>query len=123
MRDDIPQGDIRYDAAAANMESPCRMSTKAQCDELINNTTSEWTSMNGVNGYKFTNKSNSNKYIFLPAAGNWYESTHNMPARYGRYWSTTWNSSTNACNIRFDSNIVRVETASREMGFSIRGIQ
>lgn len=32
-----------YDAATANWGAPWRMPSKAQCDELINNTTSVWT--------------------------------------------------------------------------------
>lgn len=45
------------------------MPTREQLIELIANTTYEWTSINGVNGGKFTSKTDSSKYIFLPAAG------------------------------------------------------
>ena len=53
------------------MEAPWKMPTKFQCEELINKTTNTWTAMNGVNGMKFTNKSDSSKYIFTSATGYW----------------------------------------------------
>jgi hypothetical protein len=34
----------------------------------LDNTTREWTTVNGINGRKFTSKTNGNS-IFLPAAG------------------------------------------------------
>jgi hypothetical protein len=36
---------------------------------LWDNSTTEWTTINGVYGQKFTNKSDSSKYVFFPAAG------------------------------------------------------
>src|SRR5574344_1810477 len=70
------------------------MFTKTQGQELIDNTTSEWTTINGVNGRKFINKSDSNKYIFLPAGGTRNESTTTFPnpgkvRRDGNYWDST----------------------------------
>ena len=64
---DIPQGNATYDSARANMREPWMMLTKDQGQELIGNTTSTWNSINGVNGRKFTNKTDTSKYIFLPA--------------------------------------------------------
>ena len=52
------------------------MFTTTQANELIHDTTSIWTSLNGVNGRKFTSNSNASKYIFLPACGYWFGSTH-----------------------------------------------
>lgn len=54
------------DAATVNMGSGWRMPTSAELQELIDNTTKEWTELNGIKGLKFTANSNS---IFLPAAG------------------------------------------------------
>ena len=58
------------DAATANWGSNWQMPSQAQCEELYNidNTTTEWTTLNDVNGWKITSKSNGNS-IFLPAAG------------------------------------------------------
>ena len=54
------------------------MPTSAQCQELIDNTTYEWTTIDGVNGGKFT--AQNGNYIFIPAAGSIYdqESLHDV---------------------------------------------
>ena len=59
------------DTAAQVWGGEWHMPTSAQMDELIDNTNNEWTTVNNVNGYKFTSKTDSSKYIFLPAAGLW----------------------------------------------------
>ena len=66
---DIPQGNTTYDAARANMGSSWKMPTYNQVRELIQWTVSNWTTLNGVNGAKFANKTDPTKYIFIPAAG------------------------------------------------------
>ena len=57
-----------YDAAAQIMGGNWRMPTQTEWQELLNNTTNEWTQVNGVNGRKFT-ASNGNS-ISIPAAGS-----------------------------------------------------
>ena len=69
------------------------MPTNAQGNELINGTTSEWTSINGINGRKLTSKTDSNKYIFFPAAGDWRDTTYENSGKFGPYWSTIYSSS------------------------------
>ena len=91
----MPQGDPKYDAARANMGYPYMMPTKTQCEELINNTTYKWTTVNGVNGGKFINKIDSSKYIFLSPGGYWStiddtgEPWRSQNGYTGWYWSTT----------------------------------
>lgn len=68
-----------YDAATANWGAPWRMPSKAQIQELLNNTTSTWTTQNGVKGRKFTGSNGGT--VFLPAAG--------LRGSYGYYWSST----------------------------------
>ena len=102
------------------------MFTKDQGYELINrnNTTSTWTSINGVTGYKFSNKTNYSKYIFLPAGGRWDDTGHDGAGSYGRYWSTAYTSSSNACNIGFDSSTVSwYNYDNRHTGRSIRPVR
>ena len=59
--------ELSDDAARVNWGGSWRMPTKAEQDELRNtdNCTWEWTTQNGVNGYKVTSKKNGNS-IFLP---------------------------------------------------------
>ena len=85
---DIPQGNARYDAATANMGSPFKMPNLTQCQELINGTNSTWTTINGVNGGKLISKTDSSKYIFLPAGGNWDETDHDGTEIYNYSWTT-----------------------------------
>ena len=58
------------DAATANWGSEWQMPNKAQWEELLNkdHITKTRTTLNNVNGYLFTSKSNGNS-IFIPAAG------------------------------------------------------
>ena len=123
MRDDIPQGDIRCDAAAANMEAPWRMFTQTQGQELISNTTYQWTTMNEVNGWKFASKSNSSKYIFLPAAGYLKDTSYKDASSYGLYWCTEYANSSSAWYMLFDPSSVRMNYFDFYPGYSIRGIQ
>lgn len=58
-----PEDDAAYVATSGKAHIP----TKEQIQELIDNTTVKWTTINGVNGRKFTS-SNGNS-IFIPAAG------------------------------------------------------
>jgi len=56
------------DAARAVLGSSARMPTRADWQELLDNCTDEWTTINGTVGRKFTSNVNGNS-IFLPAAG------------------------------------------------------
>ena len=101
-------GDIRgnssYDAARANWGGSWRLPTKAECDELVNNCTCQWTTQNGVAGMRFTSKRNGNS-IFLPAAG-WRDGTSsNIVGECGCYWSSSpYGSNSRGANfLYFDS--------------------
>ena len=53
------------------------MPTMEHIGELFDNCTSEWTTLNGVNGYKFTGPNGNS--IFLPAAGyRWEDSLYGI---------------------------------------------
>ena len=73
------------DAATANYGG--RTPTKEEWQELINNTTAQWTTRNGVNGRLFTS-SNGNS-LFLPAAGYRSDSSLYRAGYYGYYWSSS----------------------------------
>ena len=82
--------DLLDDAACINWGGRWRMPTKVEYDELRNlsYTTWTWTSLNGVNGYKVTSKTNGNS-IFLPATGYRYDSDLNVAGSFGYYWSSS----------------------------------
>ena len=64
------------------------MHTRTQCEELISYTFHGWTTINGVNGYKFISNTDSSKSIFLPAGGYWNETSYNWTKTDGLYWTT-----------------------------------
>lgn len=82
-------GIIEYDVAFVSWGNSWKMPTKANLQELTSNTDIEWVSDykgTGAAGYKFTNKEDASKYIFLPAAGNGSGSGQGLR---GYYWSST----------------------------------
>lgn len=64
--------------------------TKQDFDELLdeNNCRWEWTTENGINGYKVISKMNGNS-IFLPAAAYRDGTSFGYPRVNGNYWSAT----------------------------------
>lgn len=80
-------GNPQYDAATANWGGAWRMPTASEQQELLNNCTWEWTSLNGINGQRVTG-SNGNS-IFLPAAGYRYGTSSYYVGSYGYYSSST----------------------------------
>lgn len=73
------------DAATANYGG--RTPTKEEWQELMDHTTSQWTTQNGVNGLRFTG-SNGNS-LFLPAAGHRGGSSLYNGGICGLYWSSS----------------------------------
>ena len=76
------------DAATANWGSEWQMPNEDQFSELLNSeyTIKVWTTLKGVEGYKFTSKVNGNS-IFMPAAGNREGTSLNKEGSYGYYWT------------------------------------
>ena len=81
--------DAEDDAAHVNWGGSWRVPTLADFQELLDNTTNEWTTQNGVNGRKFTSKTNGNS-IFLPAAGYRCDSYLDDVGSFGRYRSSSF---------------------------------
>ena len=83
------------DAATANWGGKWRMPTKADIDELLAQTTDEWTTVNGVKGHKFTAKNGSGNFIFFPSAGYKYSISSKLfdDGNGGICWSSSLNES------------------------------
>ena len=86
--------DLEDDVAHVEWGGDWRMPTKEEYEELINNCSWQWTSVNGVYGYKISGivAGHVNNYIFLPAI---YSEGY-TESRTGLYWSSSL--STNNAN-------------------------
>ena len=116
-----------FDVARAIMGGDWRMPTKAELQELIDYTTNEWfTNYNGtgVNGWKFTSKKDTSKYIFIPAAGVREDSSSFMQGFNGNVWSSSLFTSRpkNAWYLNFFSDDFYVDYADRNYGLMVRGV-
>lgn len=113
---------LDQDAARTNLGSPWRMPTAAEFQELCDNCTIVWTTLNGVNGRLFTSSING-KTIFFPAAGNYSGTTLNSRGSYGDYWSSTYNTNTSARLLSFNRSGVNPQDSNgRRFGFSVRAV-
>lgn len=116
------------DTAIANMGSNWRMPTESEFNELIDtaNTTSAWTTVNGVYGAKFTSKKSgfTDKYVFFPAAGYCSSGTHNDAGSYGFMWSSSlYTSNVSDCRyLIFGGGYRDMNYRYRYNGFSVRGV-
>ena len=80
-----------YDAAYKATNGIGRMPTTDECDELIKFTDNQWVTNHkgtGVNGWMFTSKTDTSKYIFIPASGFRDNSSFNFEDS-GNVWSSS----------------------------------
>lgn len=109
------------DAATVKWGKGWKMPTKAQFEELLANTTNEWTAISGINGRKFT--SSNGNYIFFPAAGDVYGGSLYYRGSNGYYWSRSFSSASLAWRLYFYSSGRDVSADGRNYGFSVRPVR
>lgn len=117
--------ELEDDAAHVNMGGDWHMPEPYQIKELIDNTTSEWTKQDGINGRLFTSNKDDSKSIFIPAAGSsWYGLLSNS-GKYGNVWS----SMLNRCSARSGKYLYFYQDSAflsysyfRCDGLSVRGV-
>ena len=76
------------DDAAYVTDNTCRMPTADEMQELIANTTSACTQVNGVSGVTLTSKVNENS-IFVPAAGAYFDGSNDTIGKSARVWTSS----------------------------------
>ena len=114
----------QVDDAAYTSDKTCRMPTRADFEELIANTTSVWETLNGVNGRRFTSKTNGNS-IFVPAAGFCLSGSVRNVGSYGYLWSSSLYESNprSGWYLGFNSDNVGVnDSGGRCNGFTVRAV-
>ena len=116
--------DLEDDAVYAELGGNWKMPTLDDWRELYNNTSKEWTQINGVNGYKLT--APNGNYIFLPAAGFGNDSSIGNEGLYGYVWSSSLYSIgafyALHCCFFSDQFYHDYNYGDRYFGFSVRGI-
>ena len=100
------------------------MPSRQECEELLQNTNYSWTTVNGVTGAKFINKSDSSKYIFFPAAGYYYNGTYVGEGNECTIWTTSYDSGVGKpCYLSLEgANSHSVACVKPSCGFSIRAV-
>lgn len=113
---------LSEDAARANLGASWRMPTDAEFQELYDNCTVVWTTLNGVSGRLFTSNVNGNT-LFFPAAGYCNGTSLNDSGSSGGYWSSTYSSATAARSLDFSSSSIDPQyLSSRRYGFPVRAV-
>ena len=116
--------ELEDDAANVNMGGDWHMPTPQQISELLSNTTNTWTTQYGVNGRLFTSKTDNSKSIFIPAAGNAWDSSVGNRGRRGYVWSSMLSSSNVIYGqyLTFVSISAGLYNSGRYYGRSVRGV-
>ncbi len=116
--------DMEDDAARANWGGKWRIPTAAECEELFVNTTSEWTTQNGVYGRKFTStKEGNSNSIFLPATGYYSDGKLYDAGSWGYYWSSSLYKDDGAWNLYIGNSGMGVYFSDRNYGISVRPVR
>ena len=124
--DDKTKLDSEDDAARVHMGGDWRMPTQTEIQELLENTENEWVedfNGSGVNGRKFSSKTNGNS-IFIPAAGIYRDGSVDYVGSSGGIWSSSLKDDypNLAWYLYFNSGDCYIYGSRRCIGRSVRGV-
>ena len=116
--------DPEDDAATVNWGAEWCMPTKEQFEELRDNCTRVWTTINDVKGCLLTSNINGAS-LFLPAAGYRWDTTIFKDTTDGFYWSRALktNGPGSAYSMYFSSGSLGTSSYSRGYGQSVRAVR
>ena len=111
-----------YDVVHVKWGGSWVMPSVDQIKELLNNCTCEWTTINGVEGDKFTSKTTGGG-VFLPAAGFRSGSALYDAGSSGYYWpSTGWSNSDFVSMLLISRGNTHLNSYYRYIGQSVRPV-
>ena len=116
--------ELEDDAAHVNMGGSWHMPSPDQIEELIDNTTTAWTTSNGT-GMTFTSTKDTSKSIFIPAAGYAWDGSLDNSGSYGSVWSSMLSADYvfGGQYLDFGSGYANLNGGyDRGSGFSVRGV-
>jgi hypothetical protein len=117
---------LEDDAANHYMGGDWHIPTPTQIRELMDNTRSQWVTLNGVKGMKLASKHDRTKSIFIPAAGTWVPQDDSpiCCGREGYLWSSMLDEVPVYYGhyLFFYSRYARLDCANLNAGFSVRGV-
>lgn len=112
-----PQDDVAH----TKWGGKWRMPTSDEFNELLYKCTWKWTKINGTNGYKVTGRNGN--FIFLPASGWYFDSSHDDKGEKGFYWTSTLGSSSySAKYLYFYDGYLAINGGDRKDGQSVRPV-
>ena len=110
-----------YDVAHMKWGGSWRMPTFEEIEELLDKCSSEWTSVNGIEGLSFTGPNGNS--IFLPAAGLRRNNDVEFRGSCGHYWSSTFYDNTSGrLNFYNYSNVGSFSLDNRYYGHTVRPV-
>ena len=114
--------EVADDAATYNWGGNWRMPTIDEWQELIDNCTWTWTTLNGINGYEV--KATNGNTIFLPAAGCRDRGELRRAGSDGFYWSSSLDTGFPyyAQGVYFGSDYHNTNYSDRYYGQSVRPV-
>lgn len=112
--------DTQYDIAHSSLGPGWSMPTENDFQELINNCTWIWTSVNNRMGYKIIG-TNGN-HIFLPAAGWAHDGSTEYQNLYGYYWTSDKANDTFAKGLLFSNTEIKTGNGYLYYGRCVRPI-
>lgn len=115
---------LSADTARQVMGSGWRMPRSDEFSDLINNTYKSFVNNfngSGINGCKFTSKTNPNAYLFIPAAGYCASNTYPISTNCA-YWSSTPDGQYSANYLNLSGSSHTINGMRRDWGLSVRGV-
>ena len=117
----------QYDAATFFWGNKWRMPNKEEMQELLDNCTWEWTTINSISGFQIKGKNGNS--IFLPAGGcNTGDDKSAKAGTFGQYWTGIFDKETDFYSTAFSLVFTTskyhfgVEPGYRETGLNIRPV-